>query len=736
MPRATAPGRAVRLEERAHGTWFGFVPGIGAGQRYALRVQGPWRPAEGLRHNHDKLVLDPYARAVEGDVTWRPEVFGHWVDDQLRGDPDVRDGRDSAPYMPRCVVVADDYDWEDDVAPQVPWTETLIYETHVRSLTRLHPDVPEELRGTYAGLAHPAALKHLRDLGVTTVELLPVQAFTTEPALVQRGLVNYWGYNTLGFFAPHAPYAAATGPQAVLDEFKDMVKALHREGLEVILDVVYNHTAEQGRDGATLSWRGLDNRAYYRLDERGQDIDVTGCGNTLDLRHPVVCRMVLDSLRYWVGECHVDGFRFDLAVALGRGRDDGYDPDHPFLVALRADPVLSRVKLIAEPWDVGVHGWRTGQFPPPFGEWNDRFRDSVRVVLAARRRPLRPRPARPRRARAGDPPRRVPGPVRRARPRPDRLGQLRRGPRRLHPGRHHGLRAQAQRRQRRGQPRRPRRQPVVEPRRRGRQRRRGRAARPPPVGAQPARHPAAVHRRADAQRRRRDRPHPAGQQQRLLPGQRGVLARLGPRRGSAPTCSRPPATWPGCAPRTRCCAGATSSPAGPAPEGGGADLTWFAADGQPMHNGRWDDPHTRTLAMHLDGSSEEPASLFLVLHGDAADATVTLPALAGSPAYELLWDSADERPASGGSPLRPGSTTRMTGGLPAGVRRAPLTRVRGGRRSRGAERPVPAATADEHGPSRRGAAGGSGAVAGQALATSPSSGPLVMPLWCGSTRTV
>src|SRR6478609_1214761 len=375
---ATAPGRTVRLEERAHGTWFGFVPGIGAGQRYALRVQGPWRPAEGLRHNHDKLVLDPYARAIEGDVTWRPEVFGHWVDDQLRGDPDVRDGRDSAPYMPRCVVVADRYDWEDDVAPQVPWTETLIYETHVRSLTRLHPDVPEEVRGTYAGLAHPSALKHLRDLGVTTVELLPVQAFTTEPSLVQRGLVNYWGYNTLGFFAPHAPYAAATGPQAVLDEFKDMVKALHREGLEVILDVVYNHTAEQSRDGATLSWRGLDNRAYYRLDERGQDIDVTGCGNTLDLRHPVVCRMVLDSLRYWVEECHVDGFRFDLGVALARGRYDDYDPNHPFLVALRTDPVLSRVKNIAEPWDLGIHGWRTGQFPPPFSEWNDRFRDGVR----------------------------------------------------------------------------------------------------------------------------------------------------------------------------------------------------------------------------------------------------------------------------------------------------------------------------------------------------------------------
>ena len=228
------------------------------------------------------------------------------------------------------------------------------------------------------GWPTPHRCAHLTELGVTAVELLPVHAFTSEPHLARRGMTNHWGYNTLGFFAPHPGYAAATDPQGVVDEVKGMVKLLHREGIEVILDVVYNHTAEQDRTGATLSWRGLDQRAYYRLDERGRDIDVTGCGNTLDLRHPVVCRMVLDSLRYWVQEFHVDGFRFDLAVALGRGRGDEFDPDHPFLVALRTDPVLSRVTLIAEPWDLGMHGWRTGQFPPPFMEWNDRYRDAVR----------------------------------------------------------------------------------------------------------------------------------------------------------------------------------------------------------------------------------------------------------------------------------------------------------------------------------------------------------------------
>ena len=370
--------RVVPLLERAHGSWFGFVPGVGPGQRYGFRVDGDWDPEHGMRHNRAKLLIDPYAKALEGEVAWGPEVYGHTVDESWHGDAEDRSELDSRGHVPRAVVVDDRFDWGADTPPGHSRSETLIYEAHVRNQTMLHPDVPAELRGTYAGLAHPASIDHLTTLGVTAVELLPIHAFTHEPHLVRRGMTNYWGYNTLGFFAPHASYAAAQDPQGVVDEVKGMVKLLHAAGLEVLLDVVYNHTAEQDRTGATLSWRGLDQRAYYRLDERGRDIDVTGCGNTLDLRHPVVCRMVLDSLRHWVEEFHVDGFRFDLAVALGRGRGDDYDPDHPFLVALRTDPVLSRVTLIAEPWDLGLHGWRTGQFPPPFMEWNDRFRDATR----------------------------------------------------------------------------------------------------------------------------------------------------------------------------------------------------------------------------------------------------------------------------------------------------------------------------------------------------------------------
>jgi glycogen operon protein len=372
--------RRVPLTERIHGIWFGFLPGVVAGQRYGLRADGPWRPAEGLRYNPAKVLLDPYARALEGDVSWTPEVFAHRVGHRLKGDDLVQSTLDSAGAVPRCVVVDEGFAWGDDTPPHTPLADTVVYEAHVRSLTMQHPEVPEHLRGTYAGLCHPSVIAHLKALGATAVELLPVQAFASEPEVVQRGLTNHWGYNTVGFFAPHARYASTPDPQGALDEFKGMVRLLHAEGIEVLLDVVYNHTAEQsGRTGASLSWRGLDNRAYYRLDERGQDIDVTGCGNTLDLRHAMVCKMVLDSLRYWVNECHVDGFRFDLAVALGRGQNDDYDPNHPFLVALRTDPVLSRAKLIAEPWDVGIHGWRTGQFPPPFAAWNDRFRDSVRT---------------------------------------------------------------------------------------------------------------------------------------------------------------------------------------------------------------------------------------------------------------------------------------------------------------------------------------------------------------------
>jgi isoamylase len=378
-----ASERRVPLIERAHGYWFGHLPGVGPGQRYAVRASGPWCPELGLRHNRAKLLMDPYARAIEGEVRWRPEVFGHEVGVQLAGDVGLRDDRDSAAYTPRCVVLDERFDWEEDAPLHHSLGGSVVYEVHVRNLTKQLPGVPEALRGTYAGLAHPVTIEHLTRLGVTAVELLPVHAFTSEPQVVGRGLENHWGYNPLGFFAPHAAYASDREPQAVLDEFKGMVKLLHRAGIEVLLDVVYNHTCEQSAAGATLSWRGLDNRAYYRLDERGHDIDVTGCGNTLDLSHPVVCRMVLDSLRYWVQECHVDGFRFDLAVALARGHSEEYDPNHPFLVALRTDPVLSRVKNIAEPWDLGLHGWRTGQFPPPFSEWNDRYRDSVRSFWLA-----------------------------------------------------------------------------------------------------------------------------------------------------------------------------------------------------------------------------------------------------------------------------------------------------------------------------------------------------------------
>ncbi len=372
--------RRVSLRHRSYGIWWDHVTGVRPGQRYGYRVHGPWAPHEGHRHDVAKLLMDPYAVALDGQVRWGPEVFGHRVDERWQGDGEIRDDRDSSAYVPRSVILGDGFDWSGDLPPAVPWTETVLYEAHVRGLTNRHPAVPEELRGTYAALGHPAVLDHLQRLGVTSLELLPIQAFTSEPHLVRAGLSNYWGYNTLGFFAPHARYAAAQDPQGAVDEVKGAVKALHGAGIEVILDVVYNHTCEQsGRDGATLSWRGLDNATYYRLDEAGRDIDVTGCGNTVDVRQPMVAAMVLDSLRHWVQTFHVDGFRFDLAPALARGRDDAYERDHAFHVALRTDPVLSRVKLIAEPWDIGVHGWRTGQFPPPFAEWNDRFRDSVRT---------------------------------------------------------------------------------------------------------------------------------------------------------------------------------------------------------------------------------------------------------------------------------------------------------------------------------------------------------------------
>ncbi|WP_405535345.1 glycogen debranching protein GlgX [Streptomyces sp. NBC_00075] len=372
----------VPLTELTHEIWHGFVPGVMPGQRYGYRVHGRWDPWTGARWNPAKLLLDPYARAVDGDFDLPPEVYGHvrdWPQQQVTDT--VRDDRDSAPYVPKGVVVHDDTtddEWEDDRRPKTPWADSVIYEVHVKGFTKLHPGIPEELRGTYAGLAHPAAIEHLVRLGVTAVELLPVHQFAHEDHLLRRGMKNYWGYNSIGYFAPHAGYAATGTAGQQVGEFKRMVRALHAAGIEVILDVVYNHTAEADERGPTLSLRGIDNRGYYRLqNDARRYTDYTGCGNTLHVVQPHVLRLITDSLRYWVTEMGVDGFRFDLAAALARSMHD-VDMLSPFLAVIAQDPVLRRVKLIAEPWDVGSGGYQVGAFPPLWTEWNDRYRNAVR----------------------------------------------------------------------------------------------------------------------------------------------------------------------------------------------------------------------------------------------------------------------------------------------------------------------------------------------------------------------
>ncbi|WP_093564954.1 glycogen debranching protein GlgX [Streptomyces sp. OspMP-M43] len=367
------------LAELTHEIWHGFVPGVRPGQRYGYRVHGRWDPWTGARWNAAKLLLDPYARAVDGSFALPPEVYGHVRDwpDQPVADT-VRDDRDSAPFVPKGVVVRDDDDWVEDRRPKTPWADSVIYELHVRGFTKLHPDIPPELRGTYAGLAHPAAIAHLTRLGVTAVELLPVHQFAHEDHLLRRGLRNHWGYNSIGYFAPHAGYSASGTAGQQVGEFKRMVRALHGAGIEVILDVVYNHTAEAGELGPMLSLRGIDNRGYYRLQQDPRRYaDYTGCGNTLHVVQPQVLRLITDSLRYWVTEMGVDGFRFDLAAALARSMHD-VDMLSPFLAVIAQDPVLRRVKLIAEPWDVGNGGYQVGAFPPLWTEWNDRYRDAVR----------------------------------------------------------------------------------------------------------------------------------------------------------------------------------------------------------------------------------------------------------------------------------------------------------------------------------------------------------------------
>ncbi|MDE1166582.1 MAG: glycogen debranching protein GlgX [Pseudomonas sp.] len=364
----------IELPEYTDEIFHGYLPDAHPGLTYGYRVYGPYDPENGHRFNHNKLLIDPYAKQMVGELKWSEALFGYTI-----GHPDGDlsfDERDSAPFVPKCKVIDPAYTWGRDQRVNVPWDKTIFYETHVRGISMRHPSVPEDVRGTFAGLMVPDVVEHIRKLGVTSIELLPIHGFVNDQHLLQKGLNNYWGYNSLTFFAPHPRYLA----NGKVAEFKEMVAHLHDAGLEVILDVVYNHTAEGNEQGPTLSMRGIDNASYYRLmpDNKRFYINDSGTGNTLDLSHPCVLQMVTDSLRYWATEMHVDGFRFDLATILGRYHE-GFDERHSFLVACRQDPVLRQVKLIAEPWDCGPGGYQVGGFAPGWAEWNDRFRDTVRA---------------------------------------------------------------------------------------------------------------------------------------------------------------------------------------------------------------------------------------------------------------------------------------------------------------------------------------------------------------------
>ncbi|MBA2324030.1 MAG: glycogen debranching protein GlgX [Pseudonocardiales bacterium] len=364
----------VQLREVDGFVWHGYLPAVEPGQRYGYRVHGPHDPGAGLRCNPNKLLIDPYAKAVDGGVAWDRSVFGYQFDS-----PDTRNDDDSADHVPKSVVINPYFDWGNDRSPRTPYHRSVIYEAHVRGLTKCHPDIPEELRGSYAGLAHPLMIEHLQHLGVTAVELMPVHEFLNDDFLEQKGLANYWGYNTIAFLAPYHGYASGARAGSQVQEFKTMVRDLHEAGIEVILDVVYNHTAEGNHMGPTLSMRGIDNAAYYRLveDDQRYYLDYTGTGNSLNVRNPHTLQLIMDSLRYWVTEMHVDGFRFDLASTLAR---EFYDVDRlsVFFDLIQQDPVINQVKLIAEPWDVGPGGYQVGNFPPLWTEWNGKYRDTVR----------------------------------------------------------------------------------------------------------------------------------------------------------------------------------------------------------------------------------------------------------------------------------------------------------------------------------------------------------------------
>ncbi|GHA79451.1 glycogen debranching protein GlgX [Pontibacter akesuensis] len=367
----------IKMTERTHHVWHAYLPGIKPGQFYGYRVHGPFAPHEGHRFNPNKLLLDPYAKAISGTIEWHDSLFGYKMGDKKQ---DLTFSEtDSAPYIPKSVVIDPSFDWEDDVRPNIPYHKTIIYETHVKGFTMMHPEIPDDIKGTYAALAHPVTLKYLQELGITAIELMPIHQFINDRILMDKGLANYWGYNTIGFFAPDVRYSSkgTHGEQVV--EFKEMVKALHKAGIEVILDVVYNHTAEGNQMGPTLSFKGIDNAAYYRLteDDKRYYMDYTGTGNTLNANLPNVLRLIMDSLRYWILDMHVDGFRFDLASTLARELHE-VNKLSGFFDIIHQDPIISQVKLIAEPWDIGEGGYQVGEFPPGWAEWNGKYRDCIR----------------------------------------------------------------------------------------------------------------------------------------------------------------------------------------------------------------------------------------------------------------------------------------------------------------------------------------------------------------------
>ena len=366
----------IRIKEVSHRVWHVYVPGLKPGQLYGYRVYGPYDPQNGHRFNPNKLLIDPYAKSIAGTIQWHDALFGYELghEDQDLSFSEV----DSAPYIPKSAVIDPNFDWEDDKPPAIPYHKTIIYEMHVKGFTQMHPDIPENIRGKYAGLAHPATIKYLKELGVNAVELMPVHHFVNDRILSDKGLSNFWGYNSIGFFAPDARYASAGCQGEQVIEFKNMVKELHKAGIEVILDVVYNHTGEGNQMGPTLSFRGIDNSAYYRMTEdRRYYMDYTGTGNTLNAQMPVVLRLIMDSLRYWILEMHVDGFRFDLASTLARELHE-VDSLGSFFDIIHQDPVISQVKLIAEPWDIGEGGYQVGKFPAGWAEWNGKYRDCIR----------------------------------------------------------------------------------------------------------------------------------------------------------------------------------------------------------------------------------------------------------------------------------------------------------------------------------------------------------------------